>query len=58
MSKRSGRIVDFFLPKLPRVKHTSNMSENYSDSEASVSANEGFLFNPEEVDRSSIITER
>ena len=43
MSKRSGRIVEFFLPKLPRVEHTSNMSVNYSNSEASASTDKGLL---------------
>ena len=51
MSKRSGRIVDFFLPKQPRVEHTSSMSGNYSDSEASVYTDEGFIFHSEEVDQ-------
>ena len=51
MSKRSGRIVDFFLPKLPRVEHTSNISGNYSDLDASSSMDESFFLNPEEVDQ-------
>ena len=40
-----------FLPKLPRVEHTSNMSGNYSDSKASASTDESFPCNPEEVDQ-------
>ena len=51
MSKRSGIIVDFFLPKQPRIEHANNISGNYSDSEASVSTNEGFLLHTEEVDQ-------
>ena len=48
MPKCSGRIVDFYLPK-PRVEHTSDMSGNYSDSEASPSTDLCVLSNFGEV---------
>ena len=41
-----------YFPNL--FRHTSNMSRNYSHSEASVSTDEGLLFHPEEIDQVAV----
>ena len=52
MSKRSGRILNFFLSKQPRIEHTSNTSGSYSYSEVSLSQDlDGSNSHPEEVDQ-------
>ena len=52
MSKRLGRILDFFPSKQPRIEHTSNTSGSYSYSEVSLSQDlEGSNSHPEEVEQ-------